>query len=237
MLHPQDETYYQIALSLAQGIGAKTANALIAHFGSAQAVLAAPRKTLLQIDGFGALRVNALQDKAIFEAAEKEMNFNLVNKVQVLTQADEAYPQRLLHCVDAPQILYYKGNATLNSAKTIAIVGTRKNTEYGQRLCNDLVESLAATPELCIISGLAHGIDTIAHKAALRHQLPTVGVMANGLHMIYPAANKNLAAEMLLNGGLLTEFASIAKLDKGNFPSRNRIVAGIADAIVVVESD
>jgi DNA processing protein len=237
MPHSEDELFYQIALSFVSGIGAKYANNLIAQLGSAKAVLNAPLKQIMKFEGMGELRAKALKDASVFTLAEQEMSYVLGKNVAVLSQQDDRFPQRLLQCSDAPQLLYYKGNANLNSLKMLAVVGTRKNTEYGQRLCQDLIEGLSKIEGLVIVSGLAHGIDTLAHKAALKSNMSTVGVLGHGLNTIYPAANKNLAKEMIEQGGLLTEFASISKMDKGNFPARNRIVAGISDVVVVVESD
>lgn len=237
MEHSEEEIVHQLALSFVPGIGPKLATALIADLGSAKAVLKTPLKQLMKIDGMGELRARALKDESVFALAQKEMSFIVDKKITVLTQSSEKFPQRLLHCTDAPQLLFYKGNADLNAIKTVAIIGTRKNTEYGQRLTNDLIEGLAKLPEILVVSGLAHGIDTIAHKASLKNNLATIGVLGHGLNTIYPVANKNLAKEMLEKGGLLTEFASISKMDKGNFPSRNRIVAGLADITIVVESD
>jgi DNA processing protein len=237
MQHNEEEIYYQIALSFVSNIGPKMATGLIAEFGSAKAVLTAPLKQLMKLEGVGELRAKSLKDTKAFALADQEMKYIQGKNVRILHQQLEQYPKRLLQCSDAPQLLYYKGNADLNTTKTVAIIGTRKNTEYGQRLTNDLIEGLAKFPEILVVSGLAHGIDTIAHKAALKNNLKTVGVLGHGLHTIYPVANKHLAKEMVEQGALLTEFATHSKMDKGNFPARNRIVAGISDITVVVESD
>lgn len=237
MQHAVDDLYYQLALSFVPGIGPKFANSLLEQMGSAKAVLQAPLRQLMKVDGMGEIRARAIKDETVFAMAEKEMAFIETKNIQVFNQKDEAFPQRLLQCADAPQLLYYKGNASLNAIKTIAVIGTRKNTEYGQRLTNDLIEALSKMNDLLVVSGLAHGIDTIAHKASLKNGIETVGVLGHGLNTMYPVANKNLAKEMQDKGGLLTEFASVSKIDKGNFPSRNRIVAGISDVTVVVESD
>lgn len=233
----KDELYHRIALGFVQGIGAKLSAILIEHFGSAQQVLSATIKQLTAVEGMGALKAKACKDQEIFVRAEQELVFIEQKNITVLMRGHDHYPQRLMHCNDAPQVLYYKGTADLNAAKTVAIIGTRKNTEYGQRLCHDLVEGLAKEKDLVVISGLAHGIDTIAHKASLKNNVATVGVLAHGLNTIYPVANKNLAKEMVQCGGLLTEFPSDSGVDKGNFPARNRIVAGLSDVTVVVESD
>ncbi|MFA6152353.1 MAG: DNA-processing protein DprA [Chitinophagaceae bacterium] len=237
MQHSEEDIYHRIALNFASGIGHKYAAALIEGFGSAKDVLSAPLKQLLKIEGMGEIRAKAIKDLSVFELAEKEMAFITAKNIQVLTQENPDYPQRFLECTDAPQLLFYKGIAKLNKSKNIAVIGTRKNTEYGQRLTNDLIDGLSKIPDVNIISGLAHGIDTIAHKAALKNNFETIGVLGHGLNTIYPAANSNLAKEMLEQGGLLTEFPAESKVEKGNFPARNRIVAGISDVTIIVESD
>lgn len=237
MQQSQEELYYQIALSFAPNIGPKIANTLIASLGSAKGVLTAPLKQLMKMDGVGELKAKSLKDTSIYALAEQELNYIVSKNISVLHQQHQHYPQRLLQCSDAPQLLYYKGTANLNAEKTIAIIGTRKYTDYGQRLTNDLIDGLSKFSDILVVSGLAHGIDTIAHKASLKNNLQTVGVLGHGLNTIYPVANKNLAKEMIEHGGLLTEFASHSKMNKGNFPARNRIVAGISDITIVVESD
>lgn len=233
----EEDIYYQIALSFVQGIGPKYATALIQKMGSAKEVLAASIKDLLQVEGMGVVRATAIKNTSVFALADKEMSYIQSKGIQVLSAQMAAFPKRLNDCLDAPHLLYYKGNANLNALKTIAIIGTRNHTEYGQRLTNDLIEGLVHVDDLLIMSGLAHGIDTIAHKASIKHHVPTVAVLGHGLHTIYPVANKSLAQEMLAEGGLLTEFACLSKVEKGNFPARNRIVAGMSDLTIVVESD
>ena len=237
MQHLEEDIYYQIALSFVPGIGPKFSNALIQQLGSAKAVLSATFKQLIQVEGMGEVRAKAIKEAVVFPLADKEMAYVQSKDIQVLSAQMPSYPQRLLECLDAPQLLYYKGNANLNAVKTVAVIGTRHHTEYGQSVTNELIEGLSQIDDLLIVSGLAHGIDTIAHKAAVKHQVPTVAVLGHGLHTIYPVANKALAQEMLAEGGLLTEFASLSKVEKGNFPARNRIVAGMSDLTIVVESD
>ncbi|MGB8195264.1 MAG: DNA-processing protein DprA, partial [Chitinophagaceae bacterium] len=156
--------------------------------------------------------------------------------IQPLFITEPAYPQRLLHCYDAPALLFYKGTADLNASKIVAIVGTRNNTDYGKHVTETLVKELSAL-DLVIVSGLAYGIDAIAHKCAVRHNVPTIGVVGHGLDQVYPSAHTALAKDMIKEGGgLLTEFWSKTPPDKHNFPGRNRIVAGISDAVVLVET-
>jgi DNA processing protein len=167
--------------------------------------------------------------------AENELKFIDKHKIKVLFYTDKDYPQRLLQCYDAPLLLYYLGNADLNSQRIISIVGTRNATEYGKDVCEKLVEALKPY-DVIIVSGLAYGIDICAHKKSIEIGLPTIGVLGHGLDILYPAQHKNIAKKMVLNGGLLTDFPSKTKFVPGNFPSRNRIVAGISDATVVIET-
>lgn len=237
MQYAEADIYYDVALSFVQGVGPKYATALVDTFGSAREVLSAPLKQLLCIEGMGTTRARAIKDSAIFFHADREMNDATQKNIVILTPQAAAYPQRLLHCADASRLLFYKGTADLNCKKTVAVIGTRRNTEYGQRLTDELLEGLAGQEDLLLVSGLAHGIDAIAHKAALTRKVNTVGVLGHGLGTLYPAANRSLANSMLEQGGLLTEFPFDTKAEKGNFPARNRIVAGLSDVTVIVESD
>ncbi len=157
------------------------------------------------------------------------------NHVDVLFYTDGTYPKRLKNCYDAPVLLYSKGNANLNPHKVISIVGTRNATEYGKQLCRQLIAELQQYPVL-IVSGLALGIDVAAHKECLKLDIPTVGVLGHGLDRIYPSQNRATADKMIENGGLLTEFPSGTLPGRENFPQRNRIVAGVADATVIIEA-
>ena len=171
------------------------------------------------------------------KAADAEMEYNLRNGIQALALADDNYPQRLKNCDDAPLVLFYKGTANLNRARVINIVGTRHCTAYGQDLIRHFVSELKnLSPEVLIVSGLAYGVDINAHRQALANGLDTVGVLAHGLDYLYPTRHKQTANEMLTQGGLLTEFLTNTNADKLNFVRRNRIVAGISDACVLVES-
>ena len=229
------ELIYQIALTLVPNIGDIHAKALLNNFGTASAVFSAPKKDLEILEGIGTVRANSLKKFIDFKRAEDEIVFIEKYKITPLFLTDKNYPQRLLNCYDSPSMLYYKGSADLNSSKIIAIVGTRNNNEYGKTLCEKLVEDLS-DEDVIIVSGLAFGIDSIAHKASVKNNVKTIGVMAHGLDRVYPSQNSGLAKQMIANGGLLTEFKSQTKPDRQNFPSRNRIVAGISDVIVVVES-
>lgn len=231
----QNELLYQIALTLVPSIGAIQAKTLIDHFGDAESVFKASIKKLNTVEHIGEVRAESIRSFEDFEKAEEAIKFIEKYKIRPLFITDPHYPQRLLKCYDAPALLYYRGNADLNHAKIISIIGTRNNTDYGKQVTEKLVADLA-DENVLILSGLAFGIDAIAHKAALQNNLPTVGVLAHGLDTIYPSHHKGLAKEMLQHGGLLTEFMQQTKPDKHNFPRRNRIVAGMADATIVIET-
>ena len=226
---------YRIALTLTPNIGDVRAKALLERFGSASSIFSAPKKQLESIEGIGTIAANSIKYFNDYKICEEEISFIEKNNIRPLFISDENYPKRLLNCYDSPTLLYYKGNADLNASKIISIVGTRNNSDYGKVTCENLLQDLAEE-DVLVISGLAFGIDTIAHKASLKNKLKTVGVLAHGLDKIYPAQNKSLAKEMLTHGGLLTDFRSGTKPDRQNFPSRNRIVAGICDALIVIES-
>lgn len=226
---------YNIALTQVEGIGSVQAKLLIEHFGTAENIFKAKAKQLSAVEGIGEIRAKALKDYTDFAEAEKEIKFAEKHHIQCLFLTDENYPQRLLNCYDAPTLLYYRGNANLNHTKIISIIGTRNNTDYGKQITEKLVEELQAY-NVIIVSGLAFGIDAIAHKAAVHNNTTTVAVLAHGLDSIYPAQHKSLAKDILLNGGLLTEFPQNTKPDRFNFPQRNRIVAGMADATIVIET-
>lgn len=230
-----NDLLYQLALTQVPHIGDVRAKTLIEAFGTAEAIFKAPKRKLALLEGIGEVAATTITNFDDFKSFEAEIAFIEKAHIQPLFITDAAYPQRLLNSYDAPPLLFYKGNADLNYNKMIGIVGTRSNSDYGKQICETLIQDLAAH-EVCIISGLAFGIDTIAHKAALKNNLKTVGVLAHGLDKIYPAQNKNIAADMLMQGGLLTEFRSGTLPDRHNFPSRNRIVASLCDAIVVIES-
>lgn len=230
-----NELLYQVALTLIPNIGAVQAKILLENFGSAENIFKAKSKTLGSIENIGEVRAASIKAFEDFTEAEREIAFVEKFKIQPLFITDKNYPQRLLRCYDAPTLLYYRGNADLNAAKIISIIGTRNNTDYGKQVTEKLVSDLQEQ-NVVIASGLAFGIDAIAHKAALNNGLPTIGVLAHGLDIIYPSQHKSLAKDMLQQGGLLTEFRKETKPDKHNFPRRNRIVAGMADATVVVET-
>ena len=230
-----NDLLYQIALTLVPNIGDVHAKALINFYGNAEAVFKAPKKDLENLEGIGTVRANSIKNFKDFSSSETEIKFIEQYKISPLFITDKNYPQRLLNCYDSPLMLYYRGSVNLNMPKIISIVGTRVHTDYGKMVCEKIVEDLHAEGIL-IVSGLAYGIDTIAHRAALKNKLDTVGVLAHGLDKIYPPANKAMAKQMVDNGGLLTEFMSFTNPDRQNFPKRNRIVAGMCDGLIVIES-
>lgn len=230
-----DTLRYNIALTLIPHIGDVLAKKLLAYCGSAEQVFKEKRSTLEKIPGIGSMYAQAVIQHTVFNRAEEEMCFLSKNHIKAIFYRDAAYPKRLIHCDDSPVMLYFKGNTNLNTEKIISIVGTREATEYGKSNCDKLIQDLAAH-QVTIVSGLAYGIDTYAHRAAMEQQLPTVCVLAHGLNKIYPSVNKPMAEKMLECGGWLSDFISGTKPDKENFPRRNRIVAGISDATIVIES-
>ena len=231
-----EELYHCIALTMVPGIGAKTGRVLLEHFGSAVAIFKAQLKDLKNVDGIGEARAKGFRDAAVMLKAEKELEFVLKNNIEAML-IKQNYPKRLLNCSDAPLVLFYRGNVSLDAARVVAIVGTRKNTDYGHQLTDELVEGLRSMENIIIISGLALGIDAIAHKKCVAMGIPTIGVLGHGLDRIYPFTNRSLARQMVENGGVLTEFPSGTLPDRSNFPMRNRIVAGLSDITVVVESN
>jgi DNA processing protein len=226
---------YKVALTLIHNIGDVRAKNLVSYCGSVEAVFKEKRANLEKVPGIGTVYAKAVFEQNVFKRAEEEMKFIEKNGITPVFYLDATYPKRLSHCEDSPVLLYLKGNTDLNNEKIISIVGTREATDYGRELCEKLVADLAVFNPL-IVSGLAYGIDIYAHKAALDNGIQTVGVFAHGLDKVYPAVHKSIAERMMLQGGLLTDFTSKTKPDRENFPRRNRIVAGIADATIVVES-
>jgi DNA processing protein len=227
--------YHILALTLVPGIGPVTAKNLVSYCGSAEEVFQANKKKLLSIPGVGETTAASIIAHSVFQQADDEMRFIEKNKIRCLSCWDELYPQRLKHCLDSPVLLFYNGNADLNAEKVIAIVGTRNATEHGKNMCDELLEGLQQYTVL-MVSGLAYGIDIAAHKACVKRNIPTIGVVGHGLDRIYPAVHKETAKKMLDNGGILTEFISNTQPDRQNFPKRNRIVAGMVDAVIVVET-
>lgn len=232
-----NELLYRIALTRIKGINLPLAKILLEATGCCEALFA---ETEENINRIALLKTSLFSDKQKTEAlkeAETELDFIDKNKIDALFYTDPDYPQRLTDCIDAPILLYYKGSAKLNQTKIISIVGTRNATNYGKGFCQDFIKDLSALfPNTIIVSGLAYGIDVCAHRAAIQNGLDTIAVLAHGLNTIYPAPHRNMAADILKHGGLLTEYASQSPIHRGNFVARNRIVAGLSDATVIIES-
>ena len=230
-----DETLkYTLALTQITGIGSVNGKILISKFKSAKNVLEHYRDFALDLRMVKTISAG-LGDKDIWRRTEEEMRFISKYRLKVLFFQDPDYPRRLSDCYDSPVYLFYKGTADLNTEKIIGVVGTRGATDYGKSLTRDLIQGLREEDPL-IVSGLAFGIDSHAHKAALDFGLKTVGVLGHGLDRIYPGNNTAMAEKMLSQGGLITEFFSCTKPDRENFPQRNRIIAGLCQAIIVVEA-
>ncbi len=226
---------FELALILVDGIGPVTARTLISTFGSAEAVFREKATTLHSIPGVSTTAARSLRKGDTMLRAEKEYNFILQHDIRPLLFSDPDYPQRLKFCDDGPVILFSKGNASLNQDRMIAVVGTRGVGEYGASVCREIVEQL--TPyQPVIVSGLALGVDTIAHKLALDNGLQTIAALGHGLDRIYPAENRKLSQRICEQGMLVTEIFSDNLPDRENFPKRNRIVAGMTQATIVIES-
>jgi DNA processing protein len=217
------------------GIGQINAKKLLQYFGSATNLFQADLKQLSEIDGIGKKRLQTLKDSANLKEAEEELKFIKDNKINVLYYEDEDYPSRLKQCIDSPILLFSRGNINLKNKPILSIVGTRQITSHGIAFCEQLVSDLAPLKPV-IVSGLAYGADIVAHKAAIDHDLQTVACLAHGLNQIYPKVHQKYAAAIENNGGFFTDFFSSATFDRKNFLSRNRIVAGLSEATIVIES-
>ena len=232
-----EQLRYRIALASVKGMNRLLAESLVELTGDVSAFFTLSQRELSDLTGWNSSLFSEVERGKALMAAAGEVEFIRKNNITPLFFTDADYPQRLLECDDAPLILYYKGNVSFQQPRVVSIVGTRHATPYGKNFVDTLVRDLADTcPDTLIVSGLAYGIDIAAHRAALRYGLPTVGVLAHGLNTIYPAQHRNTAVEMVGNGGLLTEYTTSQPTHRGFFLARNRIVAGVADAVVVVES-
>ncbi|MCK3685923.1 DNA-processing protein DprA [Maribellus sp. YY47] len=233
----EDNLKYKIALSMLPGIGGILARNLLAYVGSVEEIFTSSQKALMKIPGIGELNAKRIRAANVLEKAEKELEYIRKHEIRTAFYTDTDYPRRLKNCIDSPILIYYKGHFNFDEPRVISIVGTRNATEYGKRMIDDLVSAFAERQyEVLIVSGLAYGIDIHAHRAALKNNVPTVGVLAHGLERLYPSLHRETAIHMLENGGLLTDFPSGTKIDPQNFLKRNRIIAGLADATIVVES-
>ncbi|MDO9511644.1 MAG: DNA-processing protein DprA [Bacteroidales bacterium] len=226
---------HQIALTMLPGIGDINAKKLIAACGSPEAVFTEKTRLLMRIPGIGESTARLVNIDSIMDRVYEEIEFIQKYKIQTFFYTENAYPYRLKQCADGPILIYFKGQTDLNVPLIISIVGSRKATEYGKDFVKSIAEKLAGKGVL-VVSGLAFGIDSIAHSASLDNGIATVGVMGHGLDRVYPSQNRSLAKRMLDQGGILSEFPSQTTPDRENFPKRNRIIAGLADACLVIET-
>lgn len=238
MKSTQNELRDYLALWSIPGIGSITSRKLISYVGSAKKVLEINHNELLKIPGIGSKLIEAFNTGNHYKRADDELEFIEKYKIKVTSIFDDDYPYRLKQCEDAPLLIFTKGQPIDDEKKYIAIVGTRSASAYGKDFCEKFISDLKEKGhEAVIISGLAYGIDIAAHKTALKLKIPTYGVLGHGLKTIYPAQHRKIAAEMLEQGGLITEFMHGVFPDKNNFVRRNRVIAGLCDATIVVESD
>ncbi|MGL4994515.1 MAG: DNA-processing protein DprA [Bacteroidales bacterium] len=232
-----EQTLYRLALPLVKGIGVVVARQLESSAGSAELLFKGSNKQLSSLPNMRSGLLEVLKDPEPLRRAEKELTFCINHNINILHHTDHYFPAMLKGCADAPYSLFYKGDLNALLKPSIAVIGTRNSTEYGRAITESFARELKESlPEYTIVSGLAYGVDIAAHRAALHYDIPTIGVLAHGLDRIYPPTHRGTAAEMLRNGGLLTEYMSGTNPDKPNFVHRNRIVAGISSAIVLIES-
>lgn len=229
------DLFYLLALMKVDGVGDIIAKKLLNHCGNAEAVFKLKTNQIAAIDGIGSALLKNIKDKTIFEKANQELEFVKKNNINVSFFQDETYPDRLKHCIDSPVLIFTGGNINLKDKKVISIVGTRQITSYGTEFCRKFIEDVAPLDPV-IISGFAYGVDIVAHQFAIDCKLQTIGVLAHGLNQVYPRTHKKYMAKMEENGGFITEFWSTSNPDKENFVRRNRIVAGISEATIVIES-
>jgi DNA processing protein len=232
-----DSLLYRVALSMVPGIGGVLARNLVAYVGSVEGIFREPVHKLVKIPGIGEVNAHRIRESGILSRAAEELQYIEKNGISAIFYLDDNFPRRFRNCPDAPVLFYYKGTANLDAARVISIVGTRNATDYGRQMCDELLKELSARGyDLLVVSGLAYGIDIQAHKSSLKYNLPTVGVLGHGLDKLYPSEHVRTAKAMLEKGGLMSDFPSKTKIDPPNFIRRNRLIAGLSDAVVVVES-
>lgn len=231
-----NELFYGIALSLLKGVGDANAKLLISYAGSAERLFKLSPQKLQKIKGIGPKLAGAFTETyEALKRAEQELKFIEKNKIDTLFYYDKRYPRRLLNCFDAPLFIFCKGNFDFNRDRFINIVGTRHATEYGKEVIENLMSDLSKY-DVNLVSGLAFGIDICAHKTALKYDMQNIAVLAHGLDRIYPSQHRSIAEKLQQNGAIVSDFLSETNPDRQNFPSRNRIVAGMTDATIVIES-
>lgn len=231
----ETELYHLLALQKVESVGDIVAKKLLTHCGDATAIFNSKSSQLASIEGIGTALISKLKNKTIFAKAEAELKYILNNGITVSYFQDRTYPERLKQCIDGPLLLFSTGNIDFNNRKIISIVGTRKITPYGAEFCKSLISELAPLNPI-IVSGFAYGVDIVAHQAAIENELQTIGIVAHGLDQIYPSSHKKYVSKIEQNGGFMTEFWSGTNPEKENFVKRNRIVAGISEATIVIES-
>ena len=230
------DTIYYIALQYLPNFGSIFIRSLLEKFGTAEAIFKAKKRELYSIERLGEARIkDVLNAKKYLTAAEKELKYVQNNNILAWGLLEDGYPFKLKQCPDAPSIIFFKGSLNLDNLRCISIVGTRSPTPYGKWVIEKFMDEIPKQ-NLCIISGLAYGIDGIVHKLCLKYNIPSIGVLGHGLKNLYPPEHYTIAQDLQNNGGLLTEFLSDLPPDKFNFPKRNRIVAGLSDATIVVET-
>ncbi len=234
-MNNEKELLYTLALQRVKGIGNINAKKLIAHIGSAEAVFKEKKSKLIHINGIGEFTIQFLNDAKVLKEAEDEVNYVVKNKVTYNLYTDPTYPERLKQCIDGPLVLFQDGNIHFENQPIISIVGTRNMTSYGRDFIDKMVEEIKPFNPI-IVSGFAYGVDITAHKAAVHQGLQTIGVLAHGIDQIYPKVHKKYVAGVMENGGFYTEFWHDEQPLRENFLQRNRIVAGMSEATIIVES-
>jgi len=228
---------HKIALGLIPGIGDINARKLVSYIGSVEGVFTETYQSIIKIPGIGSGLAKYICDRSYLDLAEKEAEYVQKNNITTFFYLDNSYPYRLRQCDDSPVVFFFRGNCDLNAQKILSVVGTRNATMRGKELCDKIISGLASGhPDLIISSGLAYGIDIAAHKSALANNLKTIGVLGHGFKTTYPSVHRSTATAMISNGGLVTDFLSDEQPERNNFIKRNRIIAGISDATLVVES-
>ncbi|MCM4167931.1 ATP-dependent RecD-like DNA helicase [Arenibacter antarcticus] len=231
----KDEIIAYLRLQSVPNIGDITAKKLIAHCGGAEAIFSCKMDSLLKIDGIGRFTLKGLKDTQHLEAAEEEYSYIKENEIQLYSYTDPNYPTYLKHCIDGPILLFGSGKIDLNNQRIISVVGTRNITSYGTAFCEELIDTLAPLDPI-IVSGFAYGVDICVQKSAIKNGLQTIGCLAHGLNQIYPKQHKRFIVDVEKRGGFFTEFWSTSEPERENFLKRNRIIAGMSEATIVVES-
>lgn len=231
----EQELFSLLALQKVELVGDVVAKKLLNYFESASDIFQAKANKLTSIDGIGSVLIKNLKDKSVFHKAEAELKFIQENEIDVHYFKEKSYPEKLKHCFDAPILMFSVGKINVQQSRIISIVGTRQVTSHGAEFCRNLIAEIAPLNPI-IVSGFAYGVDIVAHQSAMEHNLQTIGVLAHGLNQIYPASHRKYSKKMEANGGFMTEFWSSSNPEKENFVKRNRIVAGMSEATIVIES-